>query len=398
MRDELRLLGRHLSANPQTALLMVAYASAWYFPISWAWRLTHPGQAVPDGMDGPVSWNWRWWLQASSPLSFQLLVPIGVLLLLLRYRLRMGERWQRLRLRPATPKGRMFSSACLILGCFVLLLAHLVHVISLAVIGLEMIGVGAIAWVFGPVATRAMVVPLLFWLTMFMPPETVPAKVEERLQVFSARGGAALLRLQKRPTVAEGWTLQEGGARIQVSPSSSGGAVLGATLAFFLWHGLYTGRRPSRIFGRLVIVGAIALVLNLVRVVAIGRLNPGSTDLADRLNGLNPWWLVPVSLGVSFAVLAALERLRPPSVAPHFDSLSRRAARPIDRALDSSGRALGRASERLGVVKRPFDALAHGLEALLLAPFKALGRSSQQIENQIRRWERNQRRRKRDRR
>lgn len=385
-------------ANPHWCLLLLVYSLAWYTPLSWLWRLLHPGQPVPDGMDGPVSWNWRWWLQASSPLSFQLLVPVGVLLLALRRRTQLDDRWRQLRQRSLRPGERLLARLCLGAGCGILLLSHLVHVITLAVLGLQLIGVGAVALIYGTQILRALTVPFLFWLIMTMPPESVPAKVEEKMMVLSARGAASLLRLQKRPALAEGWTLVEGGTSISLSPASSGGALVSATLAFVLWQSLYTGRRRSQILLRLGVGALVALSLNFARVTLIGRIHPGSSDLADRLNSLNPWFLVPVSLGLTFGILAALGRFRPAALAQPIRALSRTTEKPLDQMLESSGSVISRAGGGLAPLGAPFRLMAHGLEWLIVAPFKLMTRSAQQIENRLKRWERARRKQKRGRR
>lgn len=384
---------RFVREQPHWTLLLIAYASAWYVPISPLWRLVQPGAAVPEGIDGPVSWSLRWWTNPASPLTFQPFVPLGVALLAWKRRERLARLWRATRqaLPSQMRRWRIGSFAWLTAGLLLLIGSYLVHVATLAILGLQLVGVGIVRRVYGPLVLRGLAVPILFFLTISMPPETVPAKFQDKMAIATAQGAGLVLRALRRPVRVEGWTIIHGDSVLTVTTAGGGAALIALTLVCIFWHGLWQGRRPGVIATRLLLglVAAVALAVGKTTLAAL--LHPTNPKAANVLVEIAPVLLLPVSLlGARF--LMRLSRRVALRIPARVRNQARQAlatlTRPFDLLMDRSGRLLGAAGNRVARVShQPMDRGARTIGSLLWIPFRMLGRSARGLEAGFRRIE-----------
>ncbi len=110
----------------------------------------------------------HWWSQPSSPLFFEPFVPFFCAALLWQDRARLSEAWQ------MTPRNKRRGSPWLLyLGFLLVLVSHLVHVLTVAAIGLIAVAAGIIYYGYGALVLKASRRALLFAL-LFAPPPVKP--------------------------------------------------------------------------------------------------------------------------------------------------------------------------------------------------------------------------------
>ena len=289
------------SAKPQSVPVaprrwiptVLAYAAAWWLPVSPLWALQHPGAARPDGIDGPLSWMWKdEWGRPGSPTGFQLLIPLGVALLI----------WDRRRALQ-TLDVREGGPLPLLAGCLALIVAHLIHLPALAFAALIGIGIGALVMVWGAPAVRTLKVPLLYWLLMLPPPASTVSRIADLVSVLTMRVAALFLKILHRPAQVGAHRLDLGGSPLEVgyihSLGSGGTAVVLTCAALLLTYGLHRRRSVSRILALVGAGAALGFLVNALRVAAAALLHPGSIALSERVRDIDAWLLViPTVLGV----------------------------------------------------------------------------------------------------
>jgi hypothetical protein len=113
----------------------------------------------------------HWWSQTDSPLFFEPLVPFFCAALIWQDRNRLLEAWQ------MTPRHKRRGNPWLLwLGCSVILASHLMHVLTVAAIGLIIVAAGTVYLAYGPFVLKQSRRFLLFALLLVPPPATVASK------------------------------------------------------------------------------------------------------------------------------------------------------------------------------------------------------------------------------
>ena len=133
----------------------------------------------------------HWWSEPDSPLFFEPFVPLMSAALLWKDRKRLLEAWQ------MTPRNKRRGPPWLLwLGCLLVLVSHLVHVLTVAAIGLVLVAAGIIYVAYGPFVLRQSSRALLFAL-LFTPPPIKPLSIVAGVLSSSAwtKVTAALQRL-----------------------------------------------------------------------------------------------------------------------------------------------------------------------------------------------------------
>ena len=226
--------------------LLVAYAGAWWLPVSWWFQLTPHGSPVPPGIDGPVSWVWRWWTDPESPTAFQWLVAPAALWIASTRGATAWAAWQQTLATPSAILGRWqrFRWAPLSVAFLLLAIGHLTHVATIATLGLAFAPWAVLRATFGPLVARSLAPAWGCMLLLAMPPETLLARLNEIGGTFVAHSAAVTGRSMGMSIEATGWTLRHG---LRVLPlPRSGGAVATCLIAVFAtWvHGIAM-RRPN---------------------------------------------------------------------------------------------------------------------------------------------------------
>jgi exosortase/archaeosortase family protein len=298
----LRNLGKTLLQERVWVGLGLIYLSAWWLPISLFWPLLHPGTRKPEGIDGPVSWLWKnYWGNSASLISFEILIPVGVILLLLSYR----KEAKAALLKP----GKKFPYV-LIAGCAGLIVSHLIHLPSLATASLITIAVGGVLHLWGTRVLRALQVPFLYFLLMIPPPESVAGIASKLLGPLTLQLVVLTLKLvgkralaQPPQLILDGVVMEAGGIGTE---ASSGASALTATAALVLLWALLR-RWPLGRTLMVVISGAlIALLLNVLRVDGALLLRGRSQGMSELVLQFNTYVL---ALGASALTLFLDSRL-----------------------------------------------------------------------------------------
>ncbi len=371
--NEAKALGALLFRERRWVGLGLIYLSAWWLPISLFWPWLHPGTRKPEGIDGPVSWLWKnYWGNTASLISFEILIPVGVALLVLRYR----PEAQAALARPGKK-----TPLVLIAGCLALIVSHLIHLPSLATVALITIAVGGVLFLWGTRVLRALRVPFLYFLLMIPPPESVAGIASKLLGPLTLQLAALSLKLVGKRALAQppqllldGIVMEAGGIGTE---ASSGASALTATAALILLWALMR-RWPVGRTLMVVVVGALlALLLNVLRVDIALLLMGRSRGLSGLVLQFNSYALALGAAALTLFLDTRLSRVARGTswagkrLAPLLINW-RASERQADRILGSSEKvargAVGGIGRVLKVVTWPFvfvlNLVIHGLGAL----------------------------------
>jgi hypothetical protein len=338
-------------------LIALLYLSAWWFPLSLFWGLQNPGMARPEGIDGPLSWLWKnYWGVTWSPISFQSLVPLGVIALI----------WSRRDdARSTLKKPGKTTSWLFVGGCIALALAHLIHLPSLATAALIAIAAGIVTMVYGRAMLKALRAPFLFWLTMIPPPESLASIAMKLVGPLSVQLAALPLKLVGKNVLArppqlilDGIPMEAGG--IGTEGSAGVAAMSGAAAALLCW-GLYR-RWPFLRVLMLVILGVfLALLFNLLRIDLALLLRGSNRGASQWVLQANSWLLSLPATGLSLWLDARAGRLASTSTG--------RLGRLLAHGWKLSGKGADQALERSEKVARGAAIGIGRLVRVLTAPF-----------------------------
>jgi hypothetical protein len=334
-------------ANQHWALFLLPYAAAWWQPVYWCTHEDH------------------FWDGRIHPLAFQPLIFLGVAALAWQDRRLYAERFAQQRRMSGERGGRrrLGSPLLLALGCLVMLAGQVVHLASLAILGLLLLAAGALLRLYGPAMMRLFARPLLFSLLLIPPPASPLGKVDDVTLKISARLGAALLRLAGRGTGASGMTIQFPDHTFTLARFYGGFNValyVAVSLLFVaVWRRMRLG--PAVM---LMAVGAVVGVLcNLPRLMVAAMVSGSNEAMAARIMTANAWLVAVPAL----VVVLLLERASRPAQA--WLAARFRGARALGVTAErATNRVTGRAAERLGGVTRAAgsstDMIERGFKAL----------------------------------
>lgn len=143
--------------SPEWIVIVFAWLAAAFIPAFWYIGEDH------------------WWSQPTSPLFFEPFVPLFSAALFWNDRQRLQEAWQ------MTPRHKRHGSPWLLwLGCLLVLVSHLIHVLTVAAIGLVVVAAGIVYLAYGPFVFKQSSRVLLFALLFAPPPSkavTIPAQL-----------------------------------------------------------------------------------------------------------------------------------------------------------------------------------------------------------------------------
>lgn len=168
--------------SPEWAIILFAWLAAAFIPTFWFMGEDH------------------WWSQSNSPLIFEPFVPFLCATLVWQDRNRLQDAWR------MTPRHKRRGLPWLLwLGCFVILVSHLMHVLTVAAIGLVLVAAGIIYLAYGPFLLKQSTRILLFALLLVPPPATAVSKVANLVSGAAwVNTVAALQRLGKDVSCAVG--------------------------------------------------------------------------------------------------------------------------------------------------------------------------------------------------
>jgi hypothetical protein len=321
-------------------LLAIPYFFAWYIPP------VPPFSTLFPGMSGPANWAENEWFISTYPQMYQPWVLLMAGLLIWSRRHDLAQVWARVKAHPPTKFWQRGNLTVLILGCLLVLFAHFVKVKGFAVAGLLLVLIGLLYQVYGLVMIRAMWVPLLFTTLMIPPPDSLTTRFIAMFHSGTLLIAGALFNRIGMPNGRNGNTLlfySQGGFGIEFPWRTSALIVLAPALVILLWYGLFRRQRPGQILGLLVLGTIFSMVVDILRILAVGKLYLSQPAAARFLIDMNGWILV----GAAVALTLVTERL--------FALAAKRVP------TQQTGRAINRAGQFVNLLLSPFVALLTGL-------------------------------------
>lgn len=255
-------------------LMLFAFALASYLPFVVGWQ--------------------RSWYKADSPDSYQPLVPLGATVLA----------WIRHEeLIAVYHDSRTYakrSMGLVIVGCLLMIVAHLTRGWQVSMAAFLAITVGSVLYLYGSEVVKAAAVPLLFLCLIF--PHPYRHATTQMLQLNSTQAAGNLLEGVGCNNKIEGNTIILDKYRVEVTAACSGVGILLPLVLMSLWLlGMMQSSGVQKMF-LLSSAVIIALVVNVLRIVAmalIGRFNP---SLADKLHDANSWIFTILAFALTYGV------------------------------------------------------------------------------------------------
>jgi exosortase len=243
----------------------------------------------------PLRWCWGTWFAFDSSLIFQPFVPLLSLALLLQQRPEFEPIYRELALiyPPDSPKrrGKLWV---VLLGCALMLIASVAMLPSLAMFSFVTIIIGGIYYLYGLPVTLALWQPLALLFLIVPPPGALVPQFTGLLQIGSAAVVAQILHLFHMDVHLQRQWVRLPEYSLQVTPALSGMSVVLPVLVLTLWQSLRLKVRLLNIPILLSIGLLLTLLVNALRLVALGLIGANLPRVADILTGFNSWILVAV--------------------------------------------------------------------------------------------------------
>lgn len=236
----------------------------------------------------PLTWFWQIWSMPDSPLSYQPFVPLGALWLALQDRPSLEALYREMaQLFPEDSPKRRGKLWPALAGCALMVLACIGTVPPLAMVALLIMIAGVIYRVYGPFVLTALRRPLGFLLTMAPVPNVLVSASTANLQQGCAAVAGQILHAIYPQTKAFGTFIMLPGYTLEVAGPCSGVSVLFPVLVLTLWLALYRRMRVGPTLILLVAGAGIALLMNVLRIVAMGLIGLANAGLAQQLHDAN---------------------------------------------------------------------------------------------------------------
>lgn len=231
----------------------------------------------------PVVWCLSIWSAPDSPQAYQPLVPLAVAYLVWTRRQALADLAART---AGEQRGSIFLAAS---GCVLMILAYPPEIPGLSIVAAILILAGAIYYLYGIPMLRALGGPLVFLLTAAPLQESIIDRATGKLQLASTTAAGEILRLMHLPIGTEGNYLVVNDYRLEITPACSGLGLVLPVIVITIWLLMLMEATWSK---RILLCGysvASAILINIVRIVAMGALAYYDHDLAAMLHDANSW-------------------------------------------------------------------------------------------------------------
>jgi len=315
----------------------------------------------------------HWWSETNSPLFFQPFVPLLCAAFLWQDREKLREAWNQ------TSRSKRRGSPWLLwLGCAVILVSHLIHVLTVAAIGLVLVAAGIVFLAYGLNVLKASRRALLFGLLIIPPPATAVSRVAQIVggQVWKiiTIGLQTTGKICSMTPGVGSANFQIGGQVFEVPYTQS--AVIIWTAVALLFVAVWRRER----FGKALILmasGALLATLLLVLVPFAVLLLPVSPATSN-LFSLHPVFLSVIATTIPVLVIRRLrawsDTLSQGSRA--LSKMGQAAQKATDKALSGGGSRMDGSIGRAGRgVNRGFEAIMDRIGAAITKPFKRKNRN-----------------------
>jgi hypothetical protein len=372
-----------LKAHPYWYGLFVAFWLAFYVPARWLWSLI--------------------WGVPGSAVSWQIIVPFCVLVLIWASRSALFAVWKR-----PKNRGMMGHPVFFIVGWCLYLLSLLFQGPLPAFFGLLLMTWGGIYWLFGAVLMRSLLVPFFFSFLTVPPPQTLVTKLKVLLQLALAHIVRPMLNrlgiptnIQEVPSAEANHQFVFSGSMLSLTYNSNGAGALFVTGFFSLFYGAVRHYPLVRCLFLSLAGGIFGFLLEIIRVfiaaLLYSRVPPFSLWLID----ISPWWLAFLGTGgvmwLDWRFLRAETKLGRflLRVGRPIEQLMRQINRPLDAALESSAKVATRAGRAIEKSGRPFERFAGWFEAKMRPLRRTFRNSNRGLEGLLGKFDRKKRRRRR---
>ena len=251
----------------------------------------------------PATWCASFWFDPLSPVSFQPLVPLAAFLLVWSRRVELGQIWTELRLMYSEENSRRRGHmGWAIIGCLMLLFAHLAHLPAVGVAGLILMAIGIVRKFFGSVVVRALAIPFFLLALMIPPPETLITLLGRVMSYGSTQAVGGILNAMGKGILIGATTLPLNGYTLEVGFGEGGAAIVTSGLFLSLWLAFLVRANLIGTFVLIVSSFSISILLNLARLLAMAVVGTQNADLANALGHINPWVFTAISFLLTFLI------------------------------------------------------------------------------------------------
>jgi len=231
----------------------------------------------------PVVWCLSIWSAPDSPQAYQPLVPFAVAYLVWTRRKALADL-------AARTAGQVQSTIWLaVSGCVLMILAYPPEIPGLSVVAAILILAGAIYYLYGLPMLRALRGPLVFLLTAAPLQEAIIDKATARLQLASTTAAGEALRLMHLPIGTEGNYLVISDYRLEITPACSGLGLLLPVLVITIWLLMLMEATWLKRILLCCYSVATAVLINILRIIAMGAVAYYDHDVAAMLHDANSW-------------------------------------------------------------------------------------------------------------
>ncbi|MBC8142617.1 MAG: exosortase/archaeosortase family protein [Armatimonadetes bacterium] len=348
-------IGALVRRSPEWAVILFAWLAAGFIPAFWYMGEDH------------------WWIETDSPLFFQPFVPLLCAVIFWQDREKLREAWAQ------TSRSKRHGSPWLLyIGCVIILVSHLIHVLTVATVGLLVVAAGVIYLAYGWNVLKASRRALLFGLLMIPPPATMVSAAARIIgsqiwKIITIGLQAAGKICSMTPGVGT-VNFQISGQVYEIGYSQT--AVIVFTGVALLFVAILRRER----FGKaLILMASGALLATLLSIIVpfLTLLLPVS-PLTDSLLKLHPAYLAVVSTLIPVLVI---RRLRAWSSTLSqgsrvLNKMGQAAQKATDKALSGGASRMDGSVGRAGRgVNRGFESVMDRIGAAIAKPFKRKNRN-----------------------
>ena len=244
------------------------------------------------------------WLDPSSPLTFQIFVPLAVALLLWGRREQIGHQYRELLFLYGqnSPKrrGNLWGVAA---GCVLLLVSAITATVPLGLFAIVIVVVGTAYYLYGPFLLRSLLLPLSY-LLLFVPlPGILLAYATVLLRFGSLLVAGQLLRFFFKNAELRGPYVVFPGFVLSVSEGAGGSTILFPLAAFAIWLAIYRRISLGSSLVLLTISAAISAFATVLRLFVTGAIGAFAPSVGNALQTDGTLWLGSLFLGIIGAAL-----------------------------------------------------------------------------------------------
>lgn len=377
--------------------LLSLYIALWWAPIRPLLIILNPQKTIPLGINGPLEWVGRWWLNIDSPVFFQPLALLAAICLGLRRRGFLEATWSRtINARSKLSKRWViWAWAPFALVTCSLGTSFLGHITPLTVALLTWLPITIILFIYGPRVARVLHIPCLLLVPATALPDILVEKAQQVSQNILGLVGMRLghvLGDNLSYTTGNAFNVNDdyliiGSLNAPISAPLNGLSLLGVTalaITIYVLEIRRKGLATTTIAN--VIAALICLMTTLVHLtLVLLTLHFGirGRSVASFSNVL----LVPLT---SFLSLVLVNYLQTTPLGNHLERLDKTILCWFQSLPDLRSRSIYQ--RKLTAYKKPGNALLKAAAISLrfaTLPFRRYWRIISRLDDMISRWQRN---------